>query len=101
MTEPADAHADLARALEHLEAGAWPPAHAIVQKQQSTLAAWLHGIVHLLEGDLKNARGWYERAGRPFPRPETVPAEIAAARRALQDERTAAGTTDTTKGTRA
>lgn len=26
------------------------------------LAAWLHGIVHTLEGDLDNARYWYHRA---------------------------------------
>ena len=73
----------LARALDHLAAGAWQQAHEIVQPDTSTLAAWLHGIVHILEGDLDNARGWYKRAERPFPRPEAVEEEIAAARRAL------------------
>lgn len=73
----------LVRALEHLSAGAWQEAHKIVQPDKSALAAWLHGIVHILEGDLENARGWYKRADRPFPRPETVQDEIAEARRAL------------------
>jgi hypothetical protein len=76
--------ADLARALEHLEQRAWQPAHEIVQQDDSTLAAWLHGIVHTLEGDLDNARYWYGKASRDFPGPDAVAAEIAAARRSLQ-----------------
>ena len=70
----------LARALEFLAAGAWQQAHEIVQKDESTQAAWLHGIVHILEGDLKNAQGWYRRAGREFPGMENAQSEIAAAR---------------------
>jgi hypothetical protein len=73
----------LLRAVDHLAAGAWEQAHAIVQPDTSALAAWLHGIVHILEGDLDNARGWYRRAGRPFPGPEAVREEIAAARQAV------------------
>jgi hypothetical protein len=73
----------LARAVGHLEAGAWKDAHEIVQKESSTLAAWLHGIVHTLEGDLDNARYWYRKAQREFPGPEAVQDEIAAARRAV------------------
>ena len=76
----------LARALELLSAGQWRPAHEIVQKQNSPLAAWLHGIVHIFEGDLKNAQGWYRRADRAFPGAEAVQSEIAAARLALNAE---------------
>jgi hypothetical protein len=73
----------LTRALDHLAAGAWQDAHAIVQSDESAAAAWLHGIVHTLEGDLDNARYWYRKAKRPFPGPAAVQDEIAAARRAL------------------
>ena len=73
----------LNRALDHLAAGAWQQAHEIVQPDKSTLAAWLHGIVHILEGDLDNARGWYKRAERDFPGADAAQAEIAAARRAV------------------
>ena len=73
----------LTRALDLLDRGDWQAAHAIVQNESSTLAAWLHGIVHTLEGDLENARYWYRRARREFPGPEKVAAEIAQARRAL------------------
>jgi hypothetical protein len=74
----------LARAVEHLEAGAWQAAHEIVQRESSELAAWLHGIAHTLEGDLDNARYWYRKVGRPFPGPDAVREEIAAARRQLE-----------------
>ena len=59
---------DLGQALKHLEAGDWQAAHEIVQKdEESPLACWAHGIVHIMEGDLPNARYWYGRAGRSFP----------------------------------
>jgi hypothetical protein len=80
MTDPNP----LARAVDLLTAGAWQQAHAIVQPERSALAAWLHGIVHTLEGDLDNARYWYQKAGRAFPGPDAVQEEIAAARRRMQ-----------------
>ena len=79
-TRPAD---PLVKALDLLSAGAWQQAHEIVQKEQSPLAAWLHGIVHIVEGDLRNAEGWYKRAERPIPGPEAIQSEIAAARTAV------------------
>ena len=75
----------LARAVEFLAAGQWQQAHELVQPDTSTVGAWLHGIVHTLEGDLDNARYWYRRAARAFPGPDAVEAEIAAARRTLDD----------------
>lgn len=77
------ADAALARAVDHLAAGDWQQAHTIVQKDESTLAAWLHGIVHTIEGDLDNARYWYRKARREFPGAEAVAGEITAARAAL------------------
>jgi hypothetical protein len=75
----------LVRALELLENGAWQQAHEIVQEDTSTLAAWLHGIVHTLEGDLDNARYWYRKADRVFRGPDAVQDELAAARRSLPE----------------
>jgi len=40
--------------------------------------------VHIVEGDLDNARGWYKRAEREFPGGGAAQAEIAAARRAVE-----------------
>jgi hypothetical protein len=86
MSTPPRPSADLARALAHLAAKDWRAAHELVQPDESTLAAWLHGIVHTLEGDLDNARYWYRRARRAFPGPAAVDAEIAEARQALAGE---------------
>ncbi|HEX6529338.1 MAG TPA: hypothetical protein VF004_05945 [Burkholderiales bacterium] len=70
-------------AVTLLETGDWQAAHAIVQEdEESALACWAHGIVHLLEGDAANARYWYKKAGRPFG--EDVPREIAALSAAVE-----------------
>jgi Tfp pilus assembly protein PilF len=86
MTQARNSSAALARALAHLESRDWQAAHEIVQHDKSELAAWLHGIVHTIEGDLENARYWYRRIHRAFPGPEAVAAEIARARQALDGE---------------
>ena len=72
------ASSELAQAVLHLERGEWQPAHALVQRDASTLGCWAHGIVHLVEGDVENARYWYRRAHRPLPHVDTAIAEIAA-----------------------
>jgi hypothetical protein len=80
-----DANDDLGRAVDLLAAGDWQHAHEIVQAHDSALAAWLHGVVHTLEGDLNNARYWYRKTDRSFRGPEAVQEEIAEARRAMAD----------------
>lgn len=77
----------LDRAAELLAAGDWEGAHVIVQDDPSPLAAWMHGIVHLLEGDVSNARYWYRSAGRTFPGESAVRDEIEAVRRAAASRR--------------
>ena len=68
---------DLQRALDQVRAGHWEQAHNIVQVDESSMGAWLHGILHLQEGDLDNARYWYGRARRSFPEPVTLLDELA------------------------
>ena len=68
---------ELSKALALLRKGDWEAAHRIVQKdEESPLACWAHGIVHLMEGDVSNARYWYGQAGRTFPARPSVEAEI-------------------------
>ena len=75
---------ELARALALLQAGNWQGAHEIVQRdEESALACWAHGIVHLMEGDSSNARYWYREAKREFPPNPSIAEEIAALGRAL------------------
>jgi ATP/maltotriose-dependent transcriptional regulator MalT len=73
----------LPEVVELLERGAWEEAHEIVQRDKSLDAAWLHGIVHTLEGDIENALHWYRKAQRAFPGAAAVQDEIAAARERL------------------
>ena len=69
----------LRQALKHLQAEEWKAAHEIVQKDEdSPLACWAHGIVHIMEGDLPNARYWYGLAGRAFPAEPDSRTEIQA-----------------------
>lgn len=68
----------LVDAIALLEARDWQAAHEIAQESTAPLAAWAHGIVHLIEGDESNARYWYARASRPFPGMQAIDAEIAA-----------------------
>ncbi len=62
----------LVDALALCREGYWDAAHKIVQQDDSRLAAWLHGVIHQEEGDLPNARYWFNRAGRSDPDPRTV-----------------------------
>jgi hypothetical protein len=72
-------HAQLRKALGQLLAGDWQAAHEIVQRdEESALACWAHGIVHIMEGDLPNARYWYRQAQRSFPSKPDAAAEVRA-----------------------
>jgi len=76
---------DLAKAVALLRKGDWEAAHVIVQKdEESPLACWAHGIVHLMEGDTSNARYWYREARREFPVKPSASDEIAALAAALK-----------------
>ena len=77
--------APIGKAVRHLEAGEWKAAHEIVQKDSSLVGCWAHGIVHLVEGDLDNAKYWYRRAHRPLPHSNTANAEIAALKATLKE----------------
>ena len=73
----------LRSAVAHLERGEWQSAHEIVQQdEEDALYCWAHGIVHVMEGDLPNARYWYREAKRAFPENYSVPDEIAALKNA-------------------
>lgn len=65
-----------------MQAGRWREAHDLVQRHDSLLASWLHGLLHLQEGDLEDAENWYERAGRSFRGRGTLEEELALFKRA-------------------
>jgi hypothetical protein len=67
----------LRQALVHMRSGRWDEAHVLVQSDESPLAAWLHGILHIQEGDLGNAEYWYGQAMRDFRNRGTIEQELA------------------------
>ncbi len=46
--------------------GDWIKAHETVQAMDDSTAAWIHGVLHKIEGDVGNAQYWYRRADRPY-----------------------------------
>ena len=52
-------------ALWHAARNDWDRAHNIAQEIPEAAGAWVHAYLHRKEGDLSNARYWYNRAGQP------------------------------------
>lgn len=66
------------QALWYAEKGEWDRAHQLAQEDHSRDGSWVHANLHRDEGDLWNARYWYDRAARPESR-----VSIADERRAI------------------
>jgi len=61
-----------AQSLWFIKKGDWDKAHDIAQDIATTTGSWLHALLHLIEGDLGNARYWFAEAGRPVKKPSQV-----------------------------
>jgi hypothetical protein len=59
-----------------MRSGNWSEAHNLVQEDDSLQAAWLHGILHIQEGDLEDAEYWYGKAERNFRKRGTLDEEL-------------------------
>lgn len=55
------------RALDLAREGQWDKAHEIVQAFSDQMSCLIHGYLHRVEGDLNNARYWYNRANTTMP----------------------------------
>ena len=49
------------------KSGNWHEAHNLCSSIPDPDGAWIHAYLHREEGDLPNARYWYQRAGRNEP----------------------------------
>lgn len=75
---------DLGRAIDLALGGDWEAAHEIVQRDEADpTAAWIHAVLHKIEGDAGNARYWYRRAGRMEQVDAEPRAELATIRGSL------------------
>jgi hypothetical protein len=57
----------------------------VQRDEESALACWAHGIVHIMEGDLPNARYWYRLAKRAFPQHPDAAAEVRELRKQVSE----------------
>ena len=72
---------DLLQVIDFAAAGQWNAAHELVQQyEMDTTAAWIHAVLHKIEGDHHNSRYWYRRAGRLEHVSEEPMAELAEIR---------------------
>lgn len=74
----------LVEAIGLAESGQWDAAHEIVQQYETeTTAAWIHAVLHKIEGDPDNSRYWYRRAGKLEHFADEPKAELAEIRKSV------------------
>lgn len=73
---------NLLQATDLALANQWKAAHEIVQQfDTDTTAAWIHAVLHKIEGDEDNSRCWYRRAGKLDYVSDEPKAELAEIRK--------------------
>jgi hypothetical protein len=78
---------ELRKAVRHAQGGDWQAAHVIVQAyEDDAIAAWIHAVVHRMEGDAANAAYWYRRCRRALREDVTTSDELAEIASALEKE---------------
>jgi hypothetical protein len=76
----------LLEAIDLALAGQWDAAHGIVQQLEDATAAWIHAVLHKIEGDQSNSRHWYIRAGRLEHIPDEPREELKEIRKKLAEQ---------------
>ena len=75
-------HENLLQAIDLTVAGQWNAAHEVVQQYETdTTAAWIHAVLHKIEGNRDNSRYWYQRAGKLEHVSDEPTAELAKIRK--------------------
>ena len=83
---PVNVNREFLKAIVLALGGQWNEAHQIVQQSEDTTAAWIHAVLHKIEGDDDNSRYWYRRAGKLEHFSDEPKAELAEIRKEV-DER--------------
>lgn len=75
---------ELLEAIDLALKGDWDAAHLIVQEHEDdATAAWIHAVLHKLEGDQNNSRYWYNRADKINHFADQPMAEFAEIRKVI------------------
>ena len=70
---------ELLKAIDLALAEDWEAAHQLVQQYETDpMAAWIHAVLHKIEGDAGNSRYWYRHANRMEHVADEPRAELAA-----------------------
>ncbi len=65
----------LEKAIELIELDKWHECHELIQDGDNKYYYLIHGLLHRIEGDLSNAKYWYNRANES-PLDNTINVEI-------------------------
>jgi hypothetical protein len=65
--QPPSGISALLKALWYDAKNDWESSHNIAQDIHDENGSWIHAYLHRREGDLFNARYWYNRARKPEP----------------------------------
>lgn len=52
--------------IDLASSGKWTKAHDRLQNTTHPLGDWIHAVLHREEGDLSNARYWYNKSQKEF-----------------------------------
>jgi len=75
----------LIKAIDLALGGQWDAAHQIVQQYDAdATAAWIHAVLHQMEGDEANSKYWYRRAGQIGHFSDEPRSELGEIRTAVQ-----------------
>ena len=78
---PVTVNREFLKAIDLALGGQWNAAHEMVQQYEAdTTAAWIHAVLHKIEGDQGNSRYWYHRAGKLEHVSDEAAAELAEIR---------------------
>ncbi len=81
---------ELLAAIDLALTGQWDAAHQLVQQyEDDATAAWIHAVLHKIEGDTANSHYWYRRANRLDCAAGEPHAELAAIQKELRSRHSA------------
>ena len=84
MKEERGVSGELLKAIDLAVAGKWDAAHRLVQQfEANRTAAWIHAVLHKIEGDMDNSRYWYRKAGKMDCVDHQPQSELQAIKRAI------------------
>ena len=74
-SKPSDKLSGIHLAIWYAVKDNWDMAHNIIQEIKTENASWIHAYLHRVEGDIDNAKYWYNRSSKE-PWTESLKSEL-------------------------